>query len=97
MVAAFHGTVDEVIAVAEVEGFHADIHRTQELAIATNAYQFQRLAPELKRLSHWGDHRSQLESEAQLRARVVHSERQGCACDLWCGTDSAGQIRARIG
>ena len=60
MVAAFHGTVDEVIAVAEVEGFDADIHRTQELAIATNAHQFQRLAPELKRLRHWGDHRSQL-------------------------------------
>ena len=77
MVAAFHGTVDEVIAVAEVEGFHADIHRTQELAIATNAYQFQRLAPELKRLSHWGDHRSQLESEAQLRARVTIPSARG--------------------
>ena len=77
MVAAFHSTVDEVIAVAEVEGFHADIHRTQELAIATNAYQFQRLAPELKRLSHWGDDRSQVESEVQLRARVAIPSARG--------------------
>ena len=71
MVAAFHGTVDEVIAVAEAEGFEADIHRTEELAIATNAQQFQRLAPELKRLHHWGDHRSWLENEAQVRARIA--------------------------
>ena len=77
MVAAFHSTVDEVIAVAEAEGFDADIHRTQELAIATNEYQFQRLAPELKRLDHWGDHRSRLESEAQLRARVTIPSARG--------------------
>ncbi|MDC0959730.1 FAD-dependent oxidoreductase, partial [Planktomarina temperata] len=77
MVEAFHGTVDEVIAAAEMEGINADIHRTQELAIATNAYQFQRLAPELKRLHHWGDHRSRFESEAQVRARIAIPSAKG--------------------
>ena len=77
MVEAFHGTVDEVIGAAEMEGINADIHRTQELAIATNTYQFQRLAPELKRLHHWGDHRSRLESETQLRTRIAIPSARG--------------------
>ena len=36
------GTVDEVIAVTEAEGIDADIRRTEELLVATNAAQLQR-------------------------------------------------------
>lgn len=39
---AMMGTVDEVIAVAAAEGIDADIRRTEELLVATNAAQLQR-------------------------------------------------------
>ncbi len=47
MVAAMNGTVDEVIRVAGEQGIEADILRTDELMVATNAAQLQRLTEEV--------------------------------------------------
>jgi glycine/D-amino acid oxidase-like deaminating enzyme len=55
MVAAMNGTVDEVIRVAEAEGIEADIHRTDELAVATKPAQVARMQAEIARRRHWGE------------------------------------------
>ena len=55
MVHAMNGTVDEVIGVAEAEGIEADILRTDELMVATNPAQFERMAAEVKHRRHWGE------------------------------------------
>lgn len=55
MVAAMNGTVDEVIRVAGDQGIDADIQRTDELMVATNPAQLQRLQAEVAHRRHWGE------------------------------------------
>lgn len=55
MVEAMNGTVDEVIRVAEAEGIDADIRRTDELLVATNAAQMKRVEDEVAHRQHWGE------------------------------------------
>jgi len=71
MVAAMNGTVDEVIRVAEAEGIEADIHRTDELAVATKPAQLGRMRAEVAHRRHWGEDGRVFEmSEADVAARV---------------------------
>ncbi|MES2916858.1 MAG: FAD-binding oxidoreductase [Pseudomonadota bacterium] len=71
MVAAMNGTVDEVIRVAEAEGIDADIHRTDELAVATKPAQLGRMRAEIAHRRHWGEDGRVFEMpEADLAARV---------------------------
>ncbi|PZR00393.1 MAG: FAD-dependent oxidoreductase [Cereibacter sphaeroides] len=55
MVQAMNGTVDEVIRVAEAEGIDADIRRTDEMMVAVNPAQLQRLRAEVAHRQHWGE------------------------------------------
>ena len=55
MVEAMNGTVDEVIRVAEAEGVEADIHRTDELMVATKPAQLGRMRAEVAHRRHWGE------------------------------------------
>lgn len=55
MVRAMNGTVDEVIAVAEAQGIDADIRRTDELLVAVNPAQVQRMRAEVEHRRHWGE------------------------------------------
>ncbi|MBA3910252.1 MAG: FAD-dependent oxidoreductase [Rhodobacter sp.] len=55
MVEAMNGTVDEVIRVAEAEGIDADIHRTEELMVATYPAQVSRMRAEVALRRHWGE------------------------------------------
>ncbi|KMW60170.1 FAD-dependent oxidoreductase [Candidatus Rhodobacter oscarellae] len=74
MARALHGAVDEVIGVAEAEGIEADIHRTDELTIATNAGQMARMRLGLEERRRIGDGPEQLfeisAQEAQARVNV---------------------------
>ena len=54
MIRAMIGTVDAVIAVAEAEGIDADICRTEELMVATNAAQMERLRQDAAERAGWG-------------------------------------------
>jgi len=53
MQTAMAGTVDEVIRVAEAEGIDADILRTDNLVVATNAAQLGRLADDYRSMLAW--------------------------------------------
>ncbi|MFT4150502.1 MAG: FAD-dependent oxidoreductase [Paracoccaceae bacterium] len=55
MVRAMMGTVDEVIAVAGAQGIDADILRCDELMVATNPAQLQRLKAETVHRRSWGE------------------------------------------
>jgi glycine/D-amino acid oxidase-like deaminating enzyme len=55
MVEAMNGTVDEVIRVAGAEGIDADIHRTDELMVATKPAQLERMRDEVSHRRHWGE------------------------------------------
>lgn len=78
MVGAMMGTVDEVIRVAEAEGIEADIRRCDELMVATNAAQMQRLAEEAAHRSAWGEaERVHTIGAAESRARVDIPGTQG--------------------
>lgn len=71
MVAAMNGTVDEVIRVAEAEGIEADIHRTDELAVATKPAQLGRMRAEVAHRRHWGEDGRVFEMpKTDLAARV---------------------------
>jgi glycine/D-amino acid oxidase-like deaminating enzyme len=71
MVAAMNGTVDEVIRVAEAEGIEADIHRTDELMVATRPAQLARMQEEVAHRRHWGEEDRVYEMSAEdLAARV---------------------------
>ncbi len=72
MVRAMSGTVDEVIRIAEAEGIDADIRRTDELTIATNAAQLARLTAEAEHRRDWGeDDRIRQVNAEEVRARVA--------------------------
>jgi glycine/D-amino acid oxidase-like deaminating enzyme len=70
MVQAMGGTVDEVIAVAEMEGIDADIRRTDELMVATNPAQMVRLQAEVAHRRTWGEGRIDAIDAAALRSRI---------------------------
>ncbi len=71
MVKAMETTVDEVIRICAEEGIDADIHRTDELMIATNPAQMQRIRTELAESNHWGEgHRTRALSADEVRARI---------------------------
>lgn len=71
MVEAMNGTVDEVIRVAEAEGIDADIRRTEELLLATNAPQLARVQEEVAHRQAWGeDGRVRLIGAGETRARL---------------------------
>lgn len=71
MVEAMNGTVDEVIRVAEAEGIDADIRRTDELIVATNAPQLARVQEETEHRQAWGEEgRVRLIGAEETRARI---------------------------
>lgn len=71
MVRALETTVDEVIRVCDAEGIDADIHRTDELMIATNRAQMDRITAELAASTLWGEgHRTRALSADEVRARI---------------------------
>jgi len=71
MVRAMMGTVDEVITVASAQGIDADIHRCDELIVATNPAQHQRLLAEVETRARWGeDGRIHSIDAAQARQRI---------------------------
>lgn len=71
MVEAMNGTVDEVIRVAGAEGIDADIHRTDELMVATKPAQVGRMRAEVAHRRHWGEEDRVFEmSAADLAGRV---------------------------
>jgi glycine/D-amino acid oxidase-like deaminating enzyme len=71
LVHAMNGTVDEVIRVAEAQGIDADIHRTDELMVATSPAQMARMTAEVTHRRHWGeeDRVTQIDAAA-LRHRI---------------------------
>jgi glycine/D-amino acid oxidase-like deaminating enzyme len=70
MVRALTGTVDEIIGIAARAGIDADIRRTDELLVATNAAQLARLQEEHKTRTFWGETGLQMIDPARLAARV---------------------------
>ncbi|MBD3765943.1 MAG: FAD-dependent oxidoreductase, partial [Rhodobacterales bacterium] len=71
LVRAMEGTVDEVIAVARAEGIAADIHRTDELMVATNPAQLARARAEVAHRQAWGETRITLMGPEALAARIA--------------------------
>lgn len=71
MVAAMNGTVDEVIRVAEAEGIDADIHRTDELMVATMPAQLGRMQAEIAHRQHWGEEGRVYEMSARNLAERI--------------------------
>ncbi|MDN5787142.1 FAD-binding oxidoreductase [Pseudorhodobacter sp.] len=71
MVRAMSGTVEEVIGIAEAAGIDADIRRTDELLVATNAAQHNRLIAECANRRYWGEDHVHL-IDADALARRVH-------------------------
>ncbi|MDF2810960.1 MAG: hypothetical protein K0S56_1991 [Microvirga sp.] len=69
---AMAGTVDEVIRVAEAEGIDADIRRVDNLTVATNAAQLQRVREEYELLRAWEVDAARLVllTAAETRARI---------------------------
>ena len=71
MVQAMNGTVAEVIRVAAEEGIDADILPTDELMVATNPAQLDRMKAEVAHRRHWGEESRTFEIGAEeARARV---------------------------
>ena len=70
MVTAMGGTVDAVIGFAESEGIDADIHRTDELMLATTPAQIVRARAEVAHRTGWGEARVRLIDRAEATARV---------------------------
>ncbi len=71
MVEAMNGTVDEVVQVCEAEGIEADIHRTEELMVATRPAQVARLRAEVAHRRAWGEDERVFEmSAADLADRI---------------------------
>jgi hypothetical protein len=96
MVEAMNGTVDEVIRVAEAEGIDADIHRTDELMVATKPAQVGRMRAEVAHRRALGRGRPRPRSGRRgLRARVASPARWGDGGDRR-GAGAAGQAGAGL-
>lgn len=69
---AMAGTVDEVIRVAELEGIDADIVRADNLMVATNAAQLQRVREQYEAYRAWGmsEKRISMLSAEDTRRRI---------------------------
>lgn len=72
MVGAMNGTVAEVIRVAAAEGIEADILPTDELMVATNPAQLQRLKAEVAHRRRWGEQERVFEIGAEEALARVH-------------------------
>ena len=71
MVKALEGTVSEIARVCEREGIDADLSPTEELILATNPSQLERLQTEIDDRRTWGDaHRLRELSADEVRQRV---------------------------
>lgn len=71
MVKALESAVPEIARVCAAEGIDADLRETEELVLATNPSQLQRLQEEIEYRNHWGDgHRVRLLGEDEVRQRV---------------------------
>ncbi len=70
MVRAMNATVDEVIRVAEAEGIDADIHRTDELMVATTPAQLHRAQAEVAHRHAWAETRVRMIDGADLAQRI---------------------------
>ncbi|MGB1155699.1 MAG: NAD(P)/FAD-dependent oxidoreductase [Alphaproteobacteria bacterium] len=71
MVAALHQTVPEIARVCAAEGIDADLRETEELMVASNPAQLQRLNEEIEHLRHWGEGpRLKVLSADDLRQRI---------------------------
>lgn len=72
MADALHASVDEVIRVAGAEGIAADIHRTEELTVATSHAQLTRMMDEVAQRSHWGEgDRLRVLDAGEIRDRIA--------------------------
>ena len=71
MVTALGTTVDEIIRVSQAEGIDADIHRTDELMVATNSAQLQRARTEVAHRRHWGEDRVHMISAPETATRLA--------------------------
>lgn len=72
MVATLEGTVDEIIAVCDALGIEADIHRTEEVMVATNPAQLARMRAEIAHRRIWGEgHRLRELTAAELAQRIT--------------------------
>jgi glycine/D-amino acid oxidase-like deaminating enzyme len=70
MVRAMNATVDEVIRVAEAENIDADIHRTDELMVATTPAQMHRAKAEVAHRHAWAETRVRMIDGPELAQRI---------------------------
>ena len=87
---AMAGTVDEVVRVAEEEGIDADILRVDNLRVATNAAQLERLQTEFQTVRDWDFNPSRLTwlDKAETRRRIAVNNALG-------GYVVRGQVRVQ--
>ena len=71
MVDALEGTVAEISAVCAAEGIDADIIDTEEMMLATNPAQLERMHEALAHHQHWGSgHRTRALTPAEVKQRI---------------------------
>ena len=71
MVSALEGTVPEIARVCAEEGIDADLRETEELMIASNPAQLERLEEEIAHRQGWGEgHRIRALSAEEVRQRI---------------------------
>ena len=94
------GTVDEVISVSEAEGIDADIRRTDELPVATNAPQLNSAPRRVCACQGLGTDRanaSPISTPAEARARIAVENVRGAFVIKKRGARAAGQAGAGAG
>ena len=71
MVKELEGTVAEITAVCAAEGIDADIIPSEEMMVATNPAQLQRMKAEIAHRQHWGDgHRARELTPQEVAQRI---------------------------
>lgn len=71
LAAALEGTVPEIARVCAAENIDADLHETEELMVATNPAQLERLKTEIAYRTQWGEgHRLRQLGPEALRQRI---------------------------